>query len=271
MKKKLRPLNDVVFKKLFGENHDKILLIQFLNSVLHADISDLTIREEKLTIEKVEDKQGILDIKAELKNGERINIEVQLLNQHNMIHRTLFYWSKLYSENFKKKGNYSDLKKTIVINILGFNLLEEVPFHSSYHLYEDKFKVLLTDLIEVHFIEFPKFLSIEKDLNNPLHRWLLFLQGDAPEATLKEVCNMDSIIDMADKKLSFLSADEEIQRLADLKEKADADRIARDEYVVNQANLAVAKKLIQMGLSLEEIKEATGIELHELQKMKDEM
>lgn len=264
--KKLKPLNDVVFKKLFGENHDKELLIQFLNALLESDITDLTIREEKLTREKIDDKQGILDIKAELVDGEKVDIEVQLLNQYNMIPRTLFYWSRLFTENFQKRGVYSDLRKTIVINILGFDLINGVPYHSHYHLYEDQTQVKLTDLLEIHFIEYPKFKAIESQLNNPLHRWLLFLSGDASESIMKEVVAMDQMIKRADEKLTFLSADEEIRRMAELREKGNADRISRDEYVRDTAKFETARRLHAMGMSIEDISHATQIPVVKLKE-----
>ncbi|MDR0140206.1 PD-(D/E)XK nuclease family transposase [Metabacillus idriensis] len=62
--KRLKPLNDFVFKKLFGENKDKDILIGFLNAVLDTEVDDLYIVEEKLNKDKIDDKQGILDIKA---------------------------------------------------------------------------------------------------------------------------------------------------------------------------------------------------------------
>lgn len=273
MVNRLKPLNDIVFKRLFGENHDKELLISLLNSILNSNIIDVQIHEEKLTIDKINDKQGFLDIKAECKNGDKINIEVQLRNQRNMIPRTLFYWSKLYVENFTKKAQYSSLQKTIVINILGFNLIEEVGFHSKYHLYEDKSRVKLTDLMEIHFIEYPKFKEMKQEMNNPLHRWLLFLQGDLSEEKLKEVTNMDQILKRADEKLMFLSADEEIRRMAELREKGIADQISREEHAAEQGKLEgkieIAKNLLKMGMSIEQIVVATGLTESELKKLLD--
>lgn len=224
-----------------------------------------------MTREKIEDKQGILDIKAELSDGEKVDIEVQLLNQHNMVPRTLFYWSRLYSENFKQKGAYSDLRKTIVINILGFSLIEGVPYHSQYHLYEDQTFVKLTELMSIHFIEYPKFRALECQLNNSLHRWLLFLQGDVNNEILREVLAMDQIIKAADDKLNFLSADEEMQRMAELREKSIADREARDSYVRDMArDMALeetAKRLYKMGMSLEDISIATQVPLPKLKEI----
>lgn len=100
---RLKPVNDVVFKKLFGDKVRKNSLISFLNAVLTEHVIDVEIQEEKLDLDMIDDKLGILDIKAVLSSGEKVNIEVQQVNQYNMIKRTLFYWSKLYAENFKKR------------------------------------------------------------------------------------------------------------------------------------------------------------------------
>lgn len=270
--KRLRPLNDVIFKKLFGEKKDKHLLISFLNAILNYDVVDVDIQEEKLTKETLDSKQGILDIKAKTYAGEKINIEVQLLNQYNMIQRTLFYWSKLYTENFKTKGNYKDLSKTVTINLLGFTLFEESPYHTTYHLYEDTSKQRLTDLLEIHFIEFPKFEQIDKNLHNSLHCWLLFLKGDIADSLLKEVIQMDELIQQANDKLMFLASDDETRRLYELREKHLSDEITRIEGAKEEAASIKAKeiavKLLKMGHSVDSICELTGLSKEEIEEIK---
>lgn len=152
-----------------------------------------------------------------------------------------------------------------------------MAYHSKYHLYEDKSKVKLTDLKEIHFIEYPKFKQTKQEMNNPLHRWLLFLQGDLSEEKLKEVTNMDQILKRADEKLMFLSADEEIRRMAELREKGIADQIAREEHAAEQGKLEgkiegkieIAKNLLKMGMTIEQIVVATGLTESELRKIID--
>jgi predicted transposase/invertase (TIGR01784 family) len=279
MTKRLKPLNDFVFKKLFGEQSDKDLLIGFLNSILSVKIEDIEIKEEKLEREKLEDKQGILDIKAVTDKGEKINIEVQLINQYNMIERTLFYWSKLYTEGFQAKQNFKELKKTITINILGFSMLETVHFHSSYHLYEDETKHLLTDLLEIHFIELPKFKKIEFDLHNPLHRWLLFLQEDVSEPILEEITMMDNLIKKAEEKLTYLSLNDEMRRMYELREKFLRDSITQIEGAKEEGRKEgrkegekekakeIAKNLLQEGFSIEKVRKLTGLDEEEIKAL----
>jgi predicted transposase/invertase (TIGR01784 family) len=272
--KRLKPLNDIIFKKLFGENQDKDLLIGFLNAVLENDVEDLYIVEEKLSKEKIDDKQGILDIKAVCHTGEKINIEVQLANEYNMKERTLFYWSKLYTENFKAAEKYSDLNKTITINILGFNYLTDIDsFHSSYKIYEDKSKQLLTDLLEIHFIEMPKFNDMDVDLHNPLHRWLLFLRGDSvKQPNLEEVFILDQLVAKAEDKLRRLSADEETIRMYQLREKFIADQKTQIDGAKNEKAIEIAKSLLKIpSMSVQDVANHTGLSLQKVREIEQEV
>lgn len=264
---RLKPLNDFVFKKLFGEQKDKEILISFLNSVLSSDIKDVDIKEEKLQRDRIDDKLGILDIKATLSTGEKINIEVQQL-KYNMIKRTLFYWAKLYTENFKVSDEYEMLTKTITINILGFNLLDSESFHSSYHVYEDTTFKRLSDDLEIHFIEIPKFRKTDKDLNNSLHRWLLFLQEDVEPSILEAIVSMDNVIRRAEEKLTYLSSDEEFRRLYELREKQLRDEISRINDArregIKEGKKEVVKRLLDLNTPLEVIAQATGFSEDEI-------
>ncbi|WP_242249111.1 Rpn family recombination-promoting nuclease/putative transposase [Bacillus cereus group sp. BfR-BA-01328] len=267
---RLKPLNDVIFKKLFGEEDSLDFLEGFLTALLGFEVTDLLIESEKLSIENINDKQGILDIKATMsQTNEKINIEVQLSNQHNMIERTLFYWSKLYTENFKKGEDYTTLTKTIAINILNFDMLPINNFHSKYQLFESQEKTLLTKLLELHFIEYPKFKKYTADLNNTLHRWLLFLQEDVPAKTLEEVIEMDKTIAKAESKLKRLSADEETKRMYDLREKFLSDTKTQ----INGEKREIAKKLLKKykAMSISDVAEMTDLPIEQIERLEREV
>ena len=124
---RLRPLNDFIFKKLFGETENIDNLKSFLNAVLNKDktqelVELEIINEKELTTDNIQDKKGIIDVLAKTSDGTNINIEVQLTNQDNMDKRTLFYWSRIYSRSIVKGEDYSNLNKVITIN---FYLLQE--------------------------------------------------------------------------------------------------------------------------------------------------
>ena len=69
-----------------------------------------------------------------------------------MIKRSLYYWSKLYSEQLGEGQDYSVLKRTICINILNFKYLKTRKFHSGYRLKEIYSNEELTNVAEIHFI-----------------------------------------------------------------------------------------------------------------------
>ena len=156
-------------------------MISLLEAILNVKIDELEIvQDTKLEKDRIEDKQGILDVRAVFNDGTNVNIEIQLINQYNMDKRTLFYWAKMFAEQLNPGNNFSELKKTITINILDFNYIKGIEkYHSTYHLREDEFREnILTDVLEIHYIEFPKFESKEKpNLKSALERWLLFMKS----------------------------------------------------------------------------------------------
>ena len=256
--KRLKPLNDFIFKKLFGENEVKDNLIAFLNAVLNrTDKGRLVaidiIENKELTKELMEYKTGILDVRAKTEDGTQINIEVQLTDQRNMYKRTLFYWGRLFNECIRKGDDYRKLCKVITINILDFEYLPLEKFHSQFHLWEDQEKDhMLTDLVEIHFIEVPKFNELkEKNLKeDKLQRWLTFFYNDISKETLKELMDMDKDIKKVEERLEYLSSDEETIELYRAREKllheranmiSSAKEEGREEEKIN-----IAKSLLDL-------------------------
>ena len=100
----------------------------------------------------------------------------QVVNQQNMEKRTLFYWGKLYTGSIHEGETFYGLKKTITINLLDFNYFDTKEYHTKWHIVEDTEKdKILTDVLEIHFIELKKFIKEEKKPQNKKEEWLYFL------------------------------------------------------------------------------------------------
>lgn len=179
---------DFAFKQLFGSEKNKHITIVFLNAVLQRTgrdtIKEVIFKSQEVGGEHEDDKQSRLDILVQTQSGEHVNIEVQLANQHDMLKRTMFYWSRIYTSQLQKGMGYHKLLPTITINICNFTVFEKNPaYHSTFHLYEDSIRERLDpedDVLEVHFIEMNKFLAQwHRDelnaLDDILARWLLLL------------------------------------------------------------------------------------------------
>ncbi len=143
-----------------------------------------------------------------------------------LLKRTIFYLSKMILKQLVKGDNYNQLNKTITINILDFDYINDEKFHSSYHLYEDMTKKLLSDIVEIHFIELKKFEKSKKDYNNKLHRWLSFLinpEGKEIDIMKKEDTEIKEAMDV----LYNISGDKELIQLAEMRDKAIRDEKSR--------------------------------------------
>lgn len=273
---RLKPLNDFIFKKLFGEKGDEPVLIAFLNAVLQKtrkeEIKEIVIKDNKeLTKELINDKTGRIDVRATTVKGEEIDIEVQIKDQNNMDKRTLFYWSKLYLEGIKKGSDYKELNKVITINLLDFEYLETKQYHSSFHLWEDEQKdYMLTDLVEIHFIELPKFRALQnKDFKeSSLQRWLAFLEKDINKNMLEELMNMEPAIKMAEEKLDYLSSDPYTIELYKAREDSEHEKANFFSSGRDAERLEIAKRMLDAETDVDFIMQMTGLMKEEVEKLR---
>lgn len=286
----LNPQIDFVFKKIFGTEKNKPILINFLNAVIKptTPIKDVEIKNNDIDKDFIEDKFSRLDVKATTSNKEHINIEIQVKNEYNMIQRTLYYWSKMYSEQIQNRDNYSKLERTVCINILNFKYLKNDKYHNAYRLKEITSNEELTDLQEIHFIELPKFNEIGNKENvdvekmDALEKWLEFLVE--PESnTVRQLELSNEEIRLAKSELYKLSMDSKEREQYNMREKAIYDRISalenseakgKREGILEgklEGKLEVAKKLLIANVDMDIIVSSTGLSEDELIKIKNEL
>ena len=279
----LDPKMDFVFKNIFGSEKHPNILISFLNATLKPKdlITEVEIKNTDLNKGYIEDKFSRLDVKATTSNNEIINIEIQLKNEYNMIKRSLYYWSKLYSEQLNEGEDYSLLKRTICINILNFKYLKTRMFHSVYRMKEIHTNEELSDIQEIHFIEIPKLEdgSDEKDM---LVAWIEFLKNPESEKVRSLEMSVDEIREAKDELIK-MSNDDTQRELYEMRAKTLRDKISalneaerkgikkgreegRKEGEQNKA-IEIAKSLIKLGLDKESIAKSTGLDLCEIEKL----
>src|SRR5689334_21825825 len=116
----ITPRVDLAFKKIFGVEENKDLLISLINSIISKEdqVADVTLLNPYNPKNFRHDRLSILDIKAKGMDGKRFNIEIQITDEGDYDKRALYYWAKLYSEQLKTGDNYSKLSKAIGIHIL---------------------------------------------------------------------------------------------------------------------------------------------------------
>lgn len=229
--RKVNPLNDLVFKKVMGEQGNEFQLKAFLEAVLKKNLKSIEIAGAmELTPDIISNKLSRLDVLAKIDDDVEVNIEVQLKDHKNMGKRTLFYWGRTFGNALKsgKDNDYIILPNVITINLLGFDYLDDEPpdeYHNVYHVNNDRSGKILDNCLEIHFIEMPKFLKLkDKDIvNNKMHRWLAFFDSNISDETLKELIKMDTAIQQAQEKIEYISNDAESYRQVLLREQALLD------------------------------------------------
>ena len=161
--RRFNPLNDFFFYKVMGEKGSEVQLLGFLNAVLGRSEKDPftsveILHDKTFTPELIGDKSVTFDIRAVLQGSTRVNVEVQLRNQHNMDKRSLFYWSREYVNSLKAGEDYRDLPNVIAINIIDFDFLPSRNYHTCFRLREDQEReIILTNSLELHFINMVKY------------------------------------------------------------------------------------------------------------------
>lgn len=274
-KKLLSPTLDIVFQALFGEVGSEKITKKFLEAILERKIEEVDLSQNiVLRRENIEDKMGVLDVLAKINNNEYCNIEMQLVGKEKLLERMLYYWAKVYTKNMKSRNNYNKLKKTIEVLIANFEIeeLKELEYHSKWKIIEEKGrKLILTDDLEFHIIEIPKLLKQGEIKNqNELAKWIYFIENPESER-VGEYMKENKEMNEAKEKLRVISKDEEMQRIAELREKAIRDEKAVENYGIKkgkrEGTIEIAKRMKQMGLDTKTIKEATNLTEEEIKSL----
>jgi len=177
---RINPRVDFAFKKLFGSEENKDLLLSLINAILvdQEQIKTIELKNPYNLADYRAGKISILDIKAKDEKGRWLNIEMQIGQDLDFDKRAIYYWSKLVTEQLSEGMMFRELKKTISINILDFNVVPETEeVHSLYKILNTR--TLKDDrlhgLFELHYIELRKFTKDYAAISNTLDCWITFL------------------------------------------------------------------------------------------------
>ena len=170
---------DYAFKKVFGSNESKDILLSFLNSTLELKykIIDLTI-EDPYNVPKLQGmKDTAVDVKATLSDNSKVIIEMQVLNHDGFESRILYNTAKNYANQLDKGDKYSLLNPVIALNIIDFKLFEFEKYKSIFKLFEKDEFTSYKDDIQLIFVELPKFNKTIEECTNIEDKWIYFIKN----------------------------------------------------------------------------------------------
>ncbi|MDX8377966.1 MAG: Rpn family recombination-promoting nuclease/putative transposase [Mariprofundales bacterium] len=243
----INPRVDFAFKKLFGSEENKDLLISLINAIVAEEdqVYALELRNPYNLGRYKADKMSILDIKATNAAGHWFNIEMQMSQDLNFDRRALYYWSKVISDQLGEGMIYTEIKKTISINILNFNLIpNRHEFHNRYRIMnvatgtDDN----LHDVFDLYYIELQKFSKQYDEIANALDRWLIFLTRAHEMKTnnIPQAIQSDVIITKAIEAVDRMFNEDE-RKIYDIRRHAMID-VASQIYSAKEEGLAKGRE-----------------------------
>jgi len=180
MSKYINPYTDFGFKKLFGEEANKDLLIDFLNQILpaHHQIASLDFRNPEILGEMKHERKAIFDIHCDAKSGEKFIVEMQKAKVNFFKDRSLFYATLPIREQAKKGDWDFRLTPVYMIAILDFQYdenEERQKFFRSVNL-KDQDGDVFYDKLTFKFIQMPLFIKGEDELESHFDKWIYLLK-----------------------------------------------------------------------------------------------
>ena len=223
--------NDYIFKKIFAKEENNSKLKDFLEAILNIEIKKVIVKNPEIPKNMLDEKLAILDIRAEINENTMIDIEMQVANQYNISERSTIYTAKMIASDIKVNEEYKSMKKAISINILNFNYFKTNTYHNIAHMKFEKIKKeeyvdmgyeeeqeIVTEKVEMHFIELPKFAQKNSGTKSKLEQWLWVMVGeeDKMEKAGKENKEVEKTID----ELNTMNLSEEERIMYEEREKA---------------------------------------------------
>ena len=178
------PKVDYAFKRVFGSDENREILLSLLNAVLSSPgtrpLRDIEILNPFSHKETLDDRLAILDIKATDERGREFLIEMQMLAHQSFRERLLYYLAKDYAQQLREGESWEHLRPVIVVCFINDVLCPETTgYHGRYELLDPDTKVRFSEHWSIHIFELPKFRKDVTDLTTDLERWNYFLQhGD---------------------------------------------------------------------------------------------
>jgi predicted transposase/invertase (TIGR01784 family) len=292
---RISPRVDIAFKKIFGVEENKDLLISLINSIVGEEdqVSDVILLNPYNAKSFSRDKLSILDIKAQGLDGKRFNIEIQISDEADYDKRALYYWAKLYTEQLEVAEDYSTLSKAIGIHILNFISIPEIDkYHNVFHITEKETGESYFKDLELHTIELKKFSKdsneklpdIVAKVKTSLDMWLAFLTRNdllQPDDLPKSLENNDlkkalTVLDVMNFSSTERDAYEDhlkwLRIEANTLKKAEAKGVEKGrEEGREERNIEVAIKMLKQNLDNSLISSVTGLSSDHILKLKNKL
>jgi predicted transposase/invertase (TIGR01784 family) len=296
------PRSDLLFKKIFSDQHNTDLLVDLLRSVVDlpdADWTRLALPDTHTLADWADDKTAVLDVKVTTATGRVVDIEIQLCPTPDLPQRLVFYSASMVTSQMVRGAAYDTIHQTICILLADFVMFDDPHRHHRFVYHDPDHHLTLTDLTMIHTLELPKLTEV--DDGTVEWQWLRFIAARTPEemtmaatsnpqvaraATLVERYNADEqfryeleaherfLHDQASHRLAAERAGF-AQGLAEGQAEGHAEGLAEghaEGHAEGRADgvVSVARNALAMGLPVEAVSTLTGLSATEVARLAQE-
>jgi predicted transposase/invertase (TIGR01784 family) len=265
------PIDDSLFKYLFGRNESKSYLPGLLGSILDIpadEYESITLGDPHLLRRYKKDKLGIVDIRIVTKSGTILNVEVQTGKMIGMRERVQYYSDRMFTDQDIKLNDrtaYANLKKTVVILIADYiEIREDDVYHHTFHPYDKEHDYQLFDKKEMHIIELPK--KPETGDGSPIINWMSFL-GAKTKEEIDMIAKKDPYIAEAVCEYEKYTLPKRLRLLYEANKKVKVDRAAREGWVEEEAHMKDARAMKVDGMDVSLISKYTGLSIEKIESL----
>ena len=287
--KYINPYTDFGFKKLFGTEMNKDLLISFLNALFNnseKEIEDVQYLNGENLGEGYGDRRSVFDVYCMTKDGSRFIVEMQKAEQEYFKDRSVYYaTTPIRQQAVKGKWDYH-LENVYTIGILNFEFPKnEYPADSYRHeikLKDVEDNHVFYDKLTFVYLEMPKFNKTEDELETMFDKWMFVLQNlyrllERPKALQDRV--FKKLFEQAE--IAKYTEAERWEYEASQKEYWDNYSVVKTaerkgeikglqqglQQGVQQEKIETIHRLQAMGLSVEQIAQGAGMNVDEVKKL----
>lgn len=266
---------DIAFKKVFGSEQHKDILIGFLNAVLdlqgEKSIREVTLKNPWQAPDIAILKETILDIKAVDNRGVSFIVEMQVEKKYAFQKRAQYYTAKAYTGQIVIGEDYPKLNQVIFIGILDFSCFAGDEYLTRHLiLNQTTQKQELKDL-EFNFLELPKFNKTEEELDGIIEKWVYFIKNAGNLTMVPKSAEAIPELNNAYTQASLFSwSKEELDIYEYWRMEATSDRYKlQEEYEkgIEKGKIEIALEMVKDGEPVEKIRKYTGLSDSEIDKI----
>jgi predicted transposase/invertase (TIGR01784 family) len=267
----VNPKNDVAFKKIFGDEQKKEILISFLNAVLdltgEREIQDVEILNPYQAPKIALLKNTLLDVRARDRRGVTFIVEMQIERLAGLRKRFTYYVAKTYAGQIERGEDYPHLNQVIFIGVLDFVEFKSEAYLTRHLILNQTTHEQELEDLEFNFIELPKFTKTEAELQTILEKWIYFIKhaedlevapANAQELPLRAAYEAANRFGWSRDEMELYEA-----RGMRLQDERGAIELALQEGLQARTQ-DIARRLRTQGVALELIAIATGLSPSEI-------